>query len=187
MIGEARHRRSYLYERAGADAASQLHGGRGSSTTTPSARSPPSTPGSPSGDGTKLLIVAERDGDTVSPRARRLPDGPGARRSRSTSCKARVAANLAAERALRENGKRLFAPIAAEVTKVTADASAGARLRAREGALRLRLEAHHAGRATSSRPSTCSTPTRRSATRRSTSGSRRATRSAARPPTSSPR
>ena len=40
---------------------------RASSTTTRSARSRRSMPGSCSPDGTKVLIVAERDGDTVSP------------------------------------------------------------------------------------------------------------------------
>ena len=46
-----------------------------------------------------------------------------------------------------------------------------ARLRLREGALRLRLEAHHEAGQQAARPRTCSTPTSRSATSRSFSGS----------------
>ena len=63
MIGEARHRRSFLY-----DLDDRAHA-RGSSTTTPSARSRPSIPVDRVRTRTarKLLIVAERDGDTVSP------------------------------------------------------------------------------------------------------------------------
>ena len=66
-IGEARHRRSHLYELTpGRTRRRQAPGARGSSTTTPSGRSRLNTYGPLSGDGTKLLVVAERDGNTVS-------------------------------------------------------------------------------------------------------------------------
>ena len=102
----------------------------------------------------KLLIVAERDGDTVSPeRGVYLMDL--SQTVTRDELRARVKANLDGEQALRAKGKRLFAPIAADVSAVVADASVAAHLRLREDALRLRLEAHHAARATSSRPRIC--------------------------------
>lgn len=134
MIGEPRHRRSYVYQ------------------LTPATDSPvpaftrqrlfhnntirtvaPEYVWVPAGDGSKLLIVAERDGDTVSPeRGVYLVDL--ARKVSAADVTARIDAQLKAERALRENGKRLFAPIAADVAKITANASA-ARAYAHEKAL----------------------------------------------------
>ena len=148
-IGEARHRRSYLYE----PIARTAQPGPPNPATSSTAGGVSSSPGAsaspvasvfsrkrlfhnntvrtiapeyvwvPAPDGTKLLIVAERDGDTVSPeRGVYLTDL--ATRVSIDELKARVAANLKAERALRENGRRLFAPIAGEVTRVTSGASA---------------------------------------------------------------
>ena len=66
----------------------------------------------PSGDGSKILIVAERDGDTVSPeRGVYLMDL--ASTVSLQDLRARVAADLKAERALRAERQRMFAPIAA--------------------------------------------------------------------------
>ena len=96
-IGEPRHRRSYLYDLAVDDSA------RGSSTTTPFGRSRRNTRGSPSADGSKILIVAERDGNTVSPdRGVYLMDL--AATVTVEELRARVAADLKAERALRAEG-----------------------------------------------------------------------------------
>ena len=76
----------------------------------------------PSPDGSKLLIVAERDGDTVSlERGVYLMDLT--RTVTRQDVRARVAANLAAEEALRAKGARLFAPIAAAVKAMTDEAS----------------------------------------------------------------
>ena len=54
------------------------------------------------------------------------------------------AANLDAEEALRAKGKRLFAPIAAGRSRRGRGGVGRPHLRLREGAVRLRLEAHHA-------------------------------------------
>jgi hypothetical protein len=117
MIGEARHRRSYLYDlsQPAVTRARLFH----NNTVRTIA---PEYVWTPSADGTKLLVVAERDGDTVSPeRGVYLMDLSA--KVTLDELKARVASNLAAERALRETGRRLFAPIAAEVAKVTSQAS----------------------------------------------------------------
>ena len=146
VIGEARHRRSFLY-----DLADRLRG-RGSSTTTRSARSRRSTRGRRRRTARKLLIVAERDGDTVSPERgvylmdlAREGDAP-------TSVRARVAANLAAERgAARERQAAVRADRGGGEDGGRRGLGRRAIYALREGALRLRLEARHAGRATSSR------------------------------------
>jgi hypothetical protein len=73
-------------------------------------------------DGTKLLIVAERDGDTVSTeRGVYLVDL--SQRVTRAEVRARVAASLAAEEALRAKGRRLYASIADTVRTVVAQAS----------------------------------------------------------------
>ena len=124
-IGEARHRRSYLYELtpgsdtapAGARRTRLFH----NNTVRTIA---PEYVWAVSGDGTKLLVVAERDGNTVSlERGVYLMDLSA--RVSVGDLKSRVAASLAAEKTLRENGKRMFAPIATEVANVTKDISAG--------------------------------------------------------------
>ena len=125
MIGEARHRRSYLYE--------AIPGVDGSPSTFRRTRLfhnntvrtiAPEYNWVAAGDGSKLLVVAERDGDTVSPERGVYLMDLSARVS-VADLKSRVAGNLAAERALRDTGKRLFAPIAADVVKVTKEISAG--------------------------------------------------------------
>jgi Peptidase family M28/WD40-like Beta Propeller Repeat len=74
-------------------------------------------------DGTQILIGAERDGDTVSPdRGVYLVD----LRQRVTKAEVlkRLHANLASEMALKARGTRAFQPIAAEVRSTVARASA---------------------------------------------------------------
>ena len=124
LTGEPRHRRSFLYEPA-----DPAHPAAGFTRTrlfhNNTVRTiAPEYVWVPSGDGTKLLIVAERDGDTVSPeRGVYLMDLSA--RVTVDELKARVAANLESERALREAGRRAFAPIAADVAKVASQASVG--------------------------------------------------------------
>jgi len=131
MIGEPRHRRSFGYDVAGtrepASTRTRLFHNNTVRTIAPEYA------WVPSGDGTKVLIVAERDGDTVSPeRGVYLVD--------LASCvtldevKARVAANLSSETALGEAARRMFAPIADLVKSVTAAASVS-RVYAHEKAL----------------------------------------------------
>jgi hypothetical protein len=128
VIGEARHRRSYLYELtpSGVSRKRLFH----NNTVRTIA---PEYAWVPSPDGTRMLVVSERDGDTVSPQRGVYLMDLGARVS-IDEVKARVAASLKAERALRENGRRLFAPIASDVKQVTSAASA-ARAYAHEKAL----------------------------------------------------
>jgi hypothetical protein len=128
LIGEARHRRSYLYELPPAAALPSSPGASGFSRqrlfhNNTIRTIAPEYAWVPSSDGTKILIVAERDGDTVSPQRGVYLTDLGAKVS-VEEIRARVAANLKAERALRENARRLFAPIAAEVKQVTSAASA---------------------------------------------------------------
>ncbi len=114
-IGEPRHRRSHLYDLTTMRRTRLFH----NNTVRTIA---PEYAWVPNAEGTRLLIVAERDGDTVSPeRGVYLVDL--ARTVTREELRARVRANLDAELALRAKGQRLYAPLAAEVRKVVADAS----------------------------------------------------------------
>ncbi|MGD8278114.1 MAG: M28 family peptidase [Gemmatimonadota bacterium] len=74
----------------------------------------------PSPDGRKLLIVAERDGDTVSPeRGVYLTDLE--RTVTRNELLARIDAGLAAETRLRETGVHAFAPVRDQVADAVAD------------------------------------------------------------------
>ena len=114
-IGEPRHRRSYLYNLPSMKRTRLFH----NNTVRTIA---PEYDWVPSPDGTKVLIVSERDGDTVSPeRGVYLVDL--ARRVTRDEVRARVKASLEAEQALVTRGKHMYAPIAAEVRSVVAGAS----------------------------------------------------------------
>ena len=115
MIGEARHRRSQLYDLTAGTRTRIFH----NNTIRTIA---PEYAWVPSPDGKKMLITAERDGDTVSPeRGIYLVDLE--RRVSRDDLRARLRASLATETALRAKGQRLYAPIAAAVKKVTEEAS----------------------------------------------------------------
>jgi Tol biopolymer transport system component len=114
-IGEPRHRRSYLYDLATMTRTRLFH----NNTVRTIA---PEYSWTPSPDGTKVLIAAERDGDTVSPeRGVYLTDL--SRLVSREEVRARVKANLDGEQALIAKGKRMYAPIAADVNRVVAGAS----------------------------------------------------------------
>jgi len=129
VMGEPRHRRSYLYD---------LGGQSGDRAGTESTLSPrrirlfhnntvrtiaPEYQWAPSPDGTQILIGAERDGDTVSPdRGVYLVDLQ--QKVTKADLLKRLRANLASETALKANGTRAFQPIAAEVQRQVARASA---------------------------------------------------------------
>jgi hypothetical protein len=114
-MGEPRHRRSYLYDLPGAARARLFH----NNTVRTIA---PEYSWSVSADGTKILIVAERDGDTVSPeRGVYLMDLT--RRVTRDEVRTRVKENLAAEQSLVARGKRMYGPIAADVKRVVDAAS----------------------------------------------------------------
>lgn len=101
--GEPRHRRSYMYDAATGET-TRLHHNNTVRTVAPEyewAVSP---------DGTRILIVADRDGDTISPERGVFLLDLNRRYSRADVL-ARVRANAAAERALRERGRRMFAAV----------------------------------------------------------------------------
>jgi hypothetical protein len=113
--GEPRHRRSYLYDLPSGRRARLFH----NNTVRTIA---PEYAWVPSADGNRVLIGAERDGDTVSPqRGVYLVDLT--RRVTRDEVRARVRSNLGSERALAEKGRRMYAPIAAAVREVVAEAS----------------------------------------------------------------
>ncbi len=111
VMGEARHRRSYLY--TGGRRIRLFH----NNTVRTIA---PEYEWAPSPDGSKLLIVAERDGDTVTPH-RFLWCMDLTREVSLASLRERVDGNLAAERALRVAGEKAFAPISRDVAQAVAD------------------------------------------------------------------
>jgi hypothetical protein len=126
--GEARHRRSYLYpERAGGDPAVRewvpgLGEGMRLFHNNTIRTVAPEYAWAVSPDGMMVLIVAERDGDTISPeRGIYLTDL--SRPVTIAEVRARVADQLAAERELRDRGYRLFEPVAEEVRGAVADVS----------------------------------------------------------------
>jgi hypothetical protein len=113
--GEPRHRRSHAYDVATGASARLFH----NNTVRTIA---PEYEWAPTPDGARVLIVAERDGDTVSPeRSVYLLD----RRREVTTADvlARVERQLAAEEALRERTARMFAPIRDAVRRATESVS----------------------------------------------------------------
>ena len=114
-VGEPRHRRSYLYDLPTMTRTRLFH----NNTVRTIA---PEYSWLPNADGNKVLITAERDGDTVSPdRGVYLVDLT--RLVTRDELRARVRASLDAERALRSRGTRMYAPIAARVAAITSQAS----------------------------------------------------------------
>ncbi len=115
VMGEGRHRRSHLYD-ARTGARRRLFHNNTVRTIAPEYGWLPSS------DGRRILIVAERDGDTVSPeRGVYLVDR--SRRVTRDELLARLAVGLAAEKALRAAGERAFAPIADDVRGMLANVS----------------------------------------------------------------
>jgi hypothetical protein len=107
--GEPRHARSYLYDLATLDPV-RLFDNNTVRTITPEyewAVNP---------DGGSLLVVADRDGDTISPE-RSVSMLDLTRKVSKQDLLARIDASLSAERALRADGDRLFQPIAREVRR----------------------------------------------------------------------
>jgi hypothetical protein len=115
VIGEPRHRRSFLYDLQTGSRTRLFH--NNTVRTIAPEYSWDITP-----DGSKVLLVAERDGDTVSlERGVYLLDL--AKTVSRDDVRARVATSLAAEEALRARGARLYAPIAESVKAMVAEAS----------------------------------------------------------------
>ena len=113
VMGEARHRRSYLYD-ARTGARTRLFHNNSVRTVAPEYEwvlSP---------DGGKVLIVAERDGDTVSPE-RGVYMMDLTRRVTLEDVRARVQVQLADEQELRTTGERHFAGLEAQVRQAVND------------------------------------------------------------------
>ncbi|MCI0338833.1 MAG: M20/M25/M40 family metallo-hydrolase [Acidobacteria bacterium] len=115
MVGEPRHRRSYLYDLT-TGARTRLFHNNTVRTISPEY----SWMASP--DGLLVLIWAERDGDTVSPE-RGVYLVHLDRRVTKAELLARLERNLAAETSLQSEGQRIYAPIAADVRRVVEQAS----------------------------------------------------------------
>jgi hypothetical protein len=114
-VGEGRHRRSFLTDLSTNTRTRLFH----NNTVRTIA---PEYAWEASPDGTRLLVTAERDGDTVSPE-RGIYIVDLTRKVSKEDVRARVAASLAEEEALRAKGKRLFAPIADAVKTAVAEIS----------------------------------------------------------------
>jgi hypothetical protein len=117
LIGEARHRRSYLYDIATVKRTRLFHN---NSVRTIA----PEYEWAPSPDGTKILIVAERDGDTVTPHRNLYCTDLSAPVTRAVLV-TRVDSALSAERALRAYAGRVFTPIDGAVKAATSEVDVG--------------------------------------------------------------
>lgn len=117
VMGEGRHQRSYLYDLTAGTRQRLFHN---NSVRTVA----PEYDWAVSPDGTRVAIVSERDGDTVTPH-RHLWMMDLRRKVTRAELVARVDSNLTAERALRANGRRIFAPIAEQVRAATSEVSTG--------------------------------------------------------------
>ncbi|MEX0893152.1 MAG: M20/M25/M40 family metallo-hydrolase, partial [Gemmatimonadota bacterium] len=115
--GEGRHRRSFLQDLTTGTETRLFHNNTVRTVA-------PEYQWAPSPDGTKLLIQAERDGDTVSPERGVYFMDLGARVSLE-EVRERVRTALNEERALRAWGERRFAENAAAVRDAVADVSTG--------------------------------------------------------------
>jgi hypothetical protein len=134
LIGEGRHRRSYLY---GLDEAVQPEGTAAAMVGEARGGTPgrirlhhnnlvrtvaPEYAWAPSPDGKRLLVVADRDGNTITPeRALTLLDRTA--HVSTETLAARIETSLAAERRLRQNGRDIFSRIETAVADAVADVS----------------------------------------------------------------
>jgi len=116
LVGEPRHRRSYLYDVETGER-TRLHHNNTVRTVAPEYE------WAVSRDGTKVLIVADRDGNTISPE-RQVVLLDLTRKVTKDEVLARIRANLAREQDLRARAEKMFAPIADEVRAAVQDVSA---------------------------------------------------------------
>jgi hypothetical protein len=115
MMGEARHRRSQVYDLPTLTRRRLFHNNTIRTVV-------PEYSWQPSADGKSVLIVADRDGDTISAE-RGVYVSQLSRTVTVDDVVKRLTASLAAETDLRDRGTRMFAPIAAAVKSVTGSAS----------------------------------------------------------------
>jgi Tol biopolymer transport system component len=105
--GEPRHSRSYLYDLAAGRNFRLFHNNTVRTVA-------PEYEWVPGADGRRMLVVADRDGDTISPGRGVYLIDIGQKISRQELLD-RIDKNLAAERDLRRRGAAMFQPIAAKV------------------------------------------------------------------------
>lgn len=117
VMGEARHRRSHLYDLTSGTRTRMFHNNTVRTVA-------PEYEWVPSPDGSRVAVVSERDGDTVTPHRHLYITDLTTRVTRSELI-ARVESSLTAERALRAEGRRIFAPIAAQVRAAVAEVNVG--------------------------------------------------------------
>jgi Tol biopolymer transport system component len=115
MMGEPRHRRSQVYDLTTGTRRRLFHNNTVRTVV-------PEYSWQPSADGRSILIVADRDGDTVSAE-RGIYVSQLSRTVTIDDVVKRLTASLAAETDLRDRGTRMFAPIAAAAKAVTESAS----------------------------------------------------------------
>ncbi|HEX2166297.1 MAG TPA: M20/M25/M40 family metallo-hydrolase [Longimicrobiales bacterium] len=115
VMGEGRHRRSYLYDLATGERTRLFHNNTVRTVA-------PEYEWVLSPDGRSVLIVAERDGDTVSPE-RGVYVMNLDRRVDLPALRSRVSEQLAAEHALNDRARELFAGIEEPVRAAVADVS----------------------------------------------------------------
>jgi hypothetical protein len=123
VIGEPRHRRSYLYVSSPPSPGAGTEVKRVRLFHNNTVRTiAPEYEWTVSPDGTQILIGAERDGDTVSPDRGVYVVDLRQKVTKADLLK-RLRANLASEQALKAEGTRMFLPIAADVRRTVAQAS----------------------------------------------------------------
>ena len=113
--GEPRHRRSSLYDLQTLRRTRLFHNNLVRTIA-------PEYAWAPSADGRRVLVWAERDGDTVSPERGIYLVSLDARVT-ATELLDRIESNLAAEKALRTAGERMFRPILANVKRALDEVS----------------------------------------------------------------
>lgn len=115
VMGEGRHRRSFLYDVRTGDRTRLFHNNTVRTVA-------PEYQWTLAPDRTRVLILAERDGDTVSPE-RGVYVLDLSRQVTLADVRTRVGAQLADEQALRERGAALFAGLERAVGDAVADVS----------------------------------------------------------------
>jgi hypothetical protein len=115
VLGEARHRRSYLTDPVTGERTRVFHNNLVRTVSM-------EYEWVPSPNGARLLVVAERDGNTISTE-RGVYVVDLTQKVTVPEVRTRVAAMLATERALRDAGQKMFAPIEAAVRDVVANVS----------------------------------------------------------------
>lgn len=110
VIGEGRHRRSYIYDVSTGDRTRVFHNNTVRTVA-------PEYEWNVDRTGRRILIVSERDGDTISPeRGLYLVDLD--RQITKSMLQRRLARNRSTERALRRRGEEFFEPIREQVARV---------------------------------------------------------------------